>query len=261
MREVAVIVSNDNVNVTYEQTIEAIKKAGFKNVFIHWDTDNWEKTKEQLRCIREFGLNIIFAHLSYQGINDIWQDIETGQKLVNKYKNDIRLCKENNIPMVIMHVTSKSVAPMYNELGLQRLREIVDYAEKLGIQVAFENTKIKGYLEYIIENISNKNAGICFDSGHFHVYFHDDWDLTPFKNRVIAVHLHDNDTSDDQHLIPFDGTLNWDNVINKLKECCYTGLITLESCYSNAYLEMSIEDFYQKSYEAGKKLQNKFNRK
>lgn len=32
-------------------------------------------------------------------------------------------------------------------------------------------------------------------------------------DREIAVHLHDNDKSDDLHLIPFDGTLNWENTI------------------------------------------------
>lgn len=76
--------------------------------------------------------------------------------------------------MVVMHLTSKSEAPKYNETGLKRLKEIVDYAQELNIKVAFENTKIKGYLDYVIENIDNENVGICFDSGHYHVHFNDD---------------------------------------------------------------------------------------
>ena len=35
-REIAVVVSNDNENVSVYETIDAIKKAGFKNVFIQW---------------------------------------------------------------------------------------------------------------------------------------------------------------------------------------------------------------------------------
>ena len=42
------------------------------------------------------------------------------------------------------------------------------------MKVAFENTKIKGYLEYVLENIKDDNVGICFDAGHYHVHFDDE---------------------------------------------------------------------------------------
>ena len=260
-REIAVVVSNANQNVTAIDTINAIKKAGFKNVFIQWYNKEWNPTQEvQLKYIREKGLNVIFAHLGYKNINDLWLENEVGDKLVEGYKNDIKICKENNIPMVVMHLTSKSEAPKYNETGLKRLKEIVDYAQELNIKVAFENTKIKGYLDYVIENIDNENVGICFDSGHYHVHFNDDLDFPKFKDRIFAVHLHDNDQSDDLHLMPFEGTLDWEETIKNLKECNYDGPITLELCYRNEYLDMSIEDFYKKGYEVGEKLKEIFER-
>ena len=260
-REIAVVVSNANQNVTAIDTINAIKKAGFKNVFIQWYNKEWNPTQEvQLKYIREKGLNVIFAHLGYKNINDLWLENEVGDKLVEGYKNDIKICKENNIPMVVMHLTSKSEAPKYNETGLKRLKEIVDYAQELNIKVAFENTKIKGYLDYVIENIDNENVGICFDSGHYHVHFNDDLDFPKFKDRIFAVHLHDNDQSDDLHLMPFEGTLDWEETIKNLKECNYDGPVTLELCYRNEYLDMSIEDFYKKGYEVGEKLNEIFER-
>ena len=217
--------------------------------------EDWNPSQEeQLRYIKECGLNVIFAHLGYQGINNLWLDNEIGNSLVERYKNDIRICKENNIPMIVMHLTSKSEAPQYNEVGLNRLKEIVDYAKELDIKVAFENTKIKGYLDYVIDNIDNENVGICFDSGHFHVHFDDDLDFDKFKNRIFAVHLHDNDKSDDLHLMPFDGTLNWKEVINNLKKSNYNGPITMELCYRYEYLNMGINNFYKKGYEVGSKL-------
>ncbi len=259
MREIAVVVSNDNKDVSVIETINAIEKAGFKNVFIQWYNKDWNPTQEeQLKYIKEKGLNVIFAHLGYQNINDLWIENEDGNKLVDRYKNDIRICKKNDISMVVMHLTSKSVAPKYNETGLKRLQEIVDYAESLNVKVAFENTKIKGYLDYVIENIDNANVGICFDSGHYHVHFDDDLDFSKFKNRIFAVHLHDNDKSDDLHLIPFDGTLNWESVVKNLKDSNYNGPITMELCYRYEYLEMGIENFYKKGYEVGEKLKEMF---
>lgn len=256
--DIAVVVSNDNLNVTIYETIDAIKNAGFKNVFIQWYNKDWNiSQEEQLKYIRECGLHVIFAHLGYQNINDIWIDNEIGNKLVDRYKKDIKVCRENNISMVVMHLTSKKDAPMYNEIGLSRLKEIVNYAKELGVKVAFENTKIKGYLEYVINHIDNDNVGICFDSGHYHVHFKDEFDFDKFKDRIFAVHLHDNDQSDDLHLIPFDGTLNWDETLQHLNACNYSGPITMELCYRYDYLNMSIEEFYKKGYEVGTILKNK----
>ena len=259
MRDIAVVVSNDNENVTPFETIDAIKKAGFKDVFIQWYDKEWQCTQEeQLKYIRKLGLNVIFAHLGYQNINSIWEENEIGEQLVDRFINDIKVCKENGIDLVVIHLTTKFVAPMYNELGLNRIKKIVDYAKDLGVKVAFENLKIKGYLEYVLENINNDNVGICYDAGHCHAHFKDEFNWDIFKNRIFAVHLHDNDGTDEQHLLPFDGTINWKEVIKNLNNANYTGPVTLELCYRNEYLNMSVEDFYKKGYEIGKKLAKMF---
>jgi hypothetical protein len=45
----------------------------------------------------------------------------------------------------------------------------------------FENTKIKGYLEYVLNNISDDNVEICFDSGHIHTHFDNDFNFEFYK--------------------------------------------------------------------------------
>lgn len=259
MREIAVAVQNQNKNVTPIQTIDAIKNAGFKNVFVQWMDKDWEcSQEEQVDYVKKLGLNIIFAHLGYQNINSIWEEGEIGESLVKRYKEDIRQCKKHDISMVIMHLTTKYEAPMYNEIGLNRIKQIVDFAKELDIKVAFENTKIKGYLEYVLQNIDNDNVGICFDAGHCHAHFNDEFNFEAFKNRILAVHLHDNDKSDDLHLLPFDGTIDWEHTVKNLKQSNYNGPITLELCYRYDYLKMSIDEFYKKGYEVGQKLQKMF---
>lgn len=255
MEELAVAVQNDNENVSVLETIKAIKNAGFKNVFVQWYDKEWEYSQEeQVRMCKELGLNIIFAHLGYQNINSIWEEGELGDNLVERYKKDIKDCKENGIPMVVMHLTSKTKAPMYGEIGLERIKKIINYAKELNVKVAFENTKIKGYLEYVLGNIKDDNVGICFDAGHCHVHFNDEFNFKFFKDRIFAVHLHDNDKSDDLHLLPFDGTIDWKNVIKKLKECNYNGPITLEICYRYDYLNMTLDEFYRIGKDRGNRL-------
>ena len=158
--------------------------------------------------------------------------------------------------MVVMHLTSKSVAPEPSEIGVRRLQTIVDYAEKLGIKVAFENTKIFGYLEYVFDRIKNENAGICYDSGHCHCHFNDKSSWNRFKNKIFAAHLHDNDQSDDLHLLPFEGTIDWEKLVSNLNNVGYIGPVTLESCYRYHYLDMSLLDFYTLSLEKAKEIYN-----
>lgn len=256
MRELAIAIQNGNEKVNIIETINSIKNAKFKNVFVQWyDNENWEYSQEnQVELCKKLGFNIIFAHLGYQNINSIWEEGNEGDKLVERYKKDIKDCYENGIPMVVMHLTSKKEAPMYGKIGLNRIQKITEYAKKLNIKVAFENTKIKGYLEYVLENIKDDNVGICFDAGHYHVHFNDEFNFEFFKDRIFAVHLHDNDKSDDLHLLPFDGTMDWKYVMNKLEECNYDGPITMELCYRYQYLNMTLDDFYKMAYERGIEL-------
>ncbi|MCF0111252.1 MAG: sugar phosphate isomerase/epimerase [Erysipelotrichaceae bacterium] len=256
MKQPAVVISNDNENDSVYDTIDAIAKAGFTDVFVQWYNKEWEVSqKQQLEYARLKGLHVIFAHLGYQNINDIWLDTETGEQQVQRYCEDIRICKEEGIDLVVMHLCGRTNPPVYNETGIRHLQKIVDYAESLDVRVAFENTKAKGYQEYVMEHIPNKNAGICFDAGHYHTHFKDEYDFSVFKNRIFAVHLHDNDQSGDQHKIPFDGTMDWAYVCEKLKENGYDGPVTSEQCYEKEYVTaMTLEEFYRKGYEACEKL-------
>lgn len=255
MKELAVAIQNENEKVSIIETINSINNAGFKNVFVQWYDENWEHSQEeQVKICKELGFNIIFAHLGYQNINSIWEEGIDGDNLVERYKKDIKACHKYGIPMVVMHLTSKKKAPMYGEIGLNRIKKIVEYAKELNMKVAFENTKIKGYLEYVLENIKDDNVGICFDAGHYHVHFDDEFNFEFFKDRIFAVHLHDNDKSDDLHLLPFDGTIDWNYVMKKLKECNYNGFITMELCYRYDYLNIPLDNFYKLGYERGIEL-------
>ncbi|NLE26298.1 MAG: hypothetical protein GX625_13325 [Clostridiaceae bacterium] len=72
----------------------------------------------------------------------------------------------------------------------------------------------------------------------------------------MALHLHDNDGTDDQHLIPGDGLIDWSVVIKKLCETNYPGAIALE--VSNEFSK-NIDDkdakvFLKRAYEAARRL-------
>lgn len=253
--KIAVAVSNDNEEVSIDETIDAIVNAGFKNVFIQWYNKDWNPSQqEQLDKIKQAGLNVLFAHLGYQKINTLWGSSEEGDAHIARYQNDLKVCKENGIDLVCMHLTEKEAAPTCFEAGLKRLQAICDTAKELDMRVTFENTKVKGYVECVLEHIQDKHVGFCFDSGHYHAHFKDALDFKQFKDRIFAVHLHDNHGEKDEHLLPFDGNLDWEAVLRHLAECGYDGPIVLELCYRRDYLNMPIDEFYKKGYDLAKKM-------
>ena len=255
MKKYIQCVQNDNENVTPEETIHAIKNAGFDGVFIQWyNRDIDFSQQEQLDLCRELNLEVVFAHLGYKGINNIWLDGEDGENLVLGYLKDLDECKANGINLVVMHLSSKDNSPQANLIGIKRLQRIVDHAEKLNMKIAFENTRNTGHLEYVFGHIKNSNIGICYDVGHDHCHFNDMFNLDLFKNKIFAVHLHDNDGSSDQHLLPYDGTIDWEKLGKNLKQSNYNSDIILESCYRYEYLKMSIQDFYNLSLERAKQI-------
>lgn len=254
-------VQNANVNVSVEDTIRAIKKAGYDGVFIQWYNKQWDFSQlEQFRLCEQLGLSIEFCHLGYSKINSIWEDGTLGDDLVYGYIKDIEELSSLGVKLVIMHLSSKSVAPKPSEIGLRRLNKILKFAKSKNVKVAFENNKIEGYLEYLFDNLHHSNMGVCYDSGHCHCHFNDKFNWNKFKNKVFAVHLHNNDTSNDQHLLPFDknGTIDWKTVLKDLKTAGYDGPISLESFYSSEYSQTKLEDFYLKGFADAVKLKNLF---
>jgi L-ribulose-5-phosphate 3-epimerase len=258
-RDLAIIISGDNKISPGSDVVEIIRDAGFRNVFIQlYKKDDSTRNQAQIEHIRKLNMEIIFAHLDYLDINSIWEEGAKGDALVEEYKVDIKFCSENKIPLVVMHLTIGQAAPPYNQRGLERIRKVVDYAQGLNVKIAFENTRTKGYLEYVLGNITDENAGICYDSGHCHAHFKDDFDFASFNGRIFAVHLHDNHQTSDEHLIPFDGTIDWDWTMDGLRHGGYTGPVTLECVYDNEYLKISPAAFFKKAYAAGQVLSGKF---
>lgn len=253
MKELAVLVSNEGACRNSFEVIDALNTAGFRKVFVQWYDKNFEVSQQDtVDYCKKQGLEIIFAHLGYQNINDIWLDAPEGEALVDRYCRNVDECKANGIDLVMMHLCSKSQAPGPNEQGLNRVRRIVEHATKAGVRLAFENTKIPGYQEYVLSRIPE--AGNCYDAGHVHAHFHDEYNYEIFRDRFYCVHLHDNFGSEDEHLLPADGTLSWDRVLKKLKTSGYRGPLTLEIMCHRQYSEMDLTEFYREAFRRGKWL-------
>ena len=105
---------------------------------------------------------------------------------------------------------------------------LLEGAGKHGIQIALENLPTLdnlATLDALFERLPDLR--FCFDAGHANLV--GSWDLLPrHGDRLVAVHLHDNDGLTDRHLFPGDGTVPWPRVMDTLRACGYSGVWSLE---------------------------------
>ena len=137
-------------------------------------------------------------------------------------------CHTFNIPVAVVHLTEGQNPPDPNDIGLQRMKRLTEKAETLDIEIALENLRYPHYLDFVYECIHSDRLKFCYDSGHENCRSpHIDL-LEKYGERLVALHLHDNDGTDDHHILPFDGTAPCGRIAANLKRLKYTCDLTLE---------------------------------
>lgn len=106
-----------------------------------------------------------------------------------------------------------------------------------------------------------QRLGFCFDSGHEN-FNHPQADcLSRYGDKLFAVHLDDNWGDDDTHLLPYDGTIDWTVLKEKLKNCRSIPYLTLEVDFNRGhhksllYKDLSPAAFLSSAYQRLLQLQ------
>jgi sugar phosphate isomerase/epimerase len=113
------------------------------------------------------------------------------------------------------------------------VEELQKRAEPLGVRVAVEvipnELSRAGPLVHFVEEVLEvADVGICLDFGHAHM----DGDVVDaietVSEHLITTHVHDNQGRTDQHLVPFEGTIDWPGALTAIQKVGYDGTLLLE---------------------------------
>lgn len=242
------------------ERFKLMKEAGFDYAALWWG-DEFADYDVDINLLpsmaREVGLEVENVHAPYQDTNYIWTDCIDAEDIVKRYVNCIMDCSRHSIPTVVIHLSSGNTPPPVSQIGLQRIKYLVETAENKNVNVALENTRKIEYLEYVFSNIQSDRLGFCYDSGHENCFSPGADLLSKYGSKLMALHLHDNDGSDDQHNIPGEGTIDWGSTMSNIRLARYKGPITLEITNesSRLYSKLSAQEFLNAAHE---KIMNLF---
>ena len=116
--------------------------------------------------------------------------------------------------------------------SLEMWNPFVKEAEKLEVTLALENVFDEGpeTLKKLLEEINSSHCGFCFDTGHWLIYSKKKWEewIELLGERLVEVHLHDNNGEEDQHLPPGDGKFDFIGFFRRLWTRRLSPIYTLE---------------------------------
>jgi sugar phosphate isomerase/epimerase len=106
------------------------------------------------------------------------------------------------------------------DAAFSALEEINLFARQRGVEVLLENTpnelsNADRLLMFL--DVTHLKLNVCFDVGHAHMRGNVESEYRLLKPRIRSTHVHDNNGTDDSHLFPGKGTVDWVRTMDLLR--------------------------------------------
>lgn len=235
---------------SFDERLRAIRDAGFDTVCTFWAREMEGidgKLLTQFETAAKYNLFLEHTHLPYFGIDVMWGDDLKASAYTDDIISLVGTAGEGNIPTLVMHTCEiESPDPSRYPFLLENMKRIADACAQNEVKLAVENLGKTCPAENIIRDLSdNPWVGLCFDSGHNNVVRGSDFRLPEeFSDRIFALHIHDNNGLEDQHVLPYsDGcTVDWKKFMDTMDGTSFGGSLMLESSYPIDYSLYTGED-------------------
>ena len=234
----------------YEKCVEYVCEAGFKYIDLSLYTaspadellirHDWKTCADKLkRCADKYNASFVQAHSpGGNPLNDDGTLLETTIR-------SIEVCGELGIKNTVFHsgVIPDIGKEEYFEKNKLFFEKLFPALEKNNVNLLCENstkanmgkkffpnngTDLKEFVKYLNHPLIHA----CWDTGHANIEGSQYDEIMTLGDDLYAVHINDNRGERDEHLIPFFGTLNMDEIMNALLDSQFKGYFTFESSSS-----------------------------
>lgn len=247
-----------------EPSLRRIAAAGFEHIqwIHHWGHD-FIYTEPEIRYISEVMAELdlcLYDIHAPAGAEKNWFSTAEYQRLagVEIIKNRVEMCKTLGGEVIVAHIPDLVFG---NLKAWDQLQKSLDSLERFcverGIRIAVENRAHDEFtgIRELFSEYAPEFIGLCYDSGHGNIGGDGLANLESVSERLISIHLHDNDGTSDQHMLPFTGTVDWRKLARIISDSPYRRYLTLES--NMRHSGFADEDqFLAAAFESGRRLQD-----
>ncbi len=245
-----------------EPYLRRTAEAGFSHVHWchHWNDDfvYADAEVDQIgHWLDDFGLKLNDLHAS-AGAEKCWVSTVEYERLagVELVQNRIEMTRRLGGDVIILHMPAEPSDEPARQAFWDVLHRSLDamepFARDRGIRVALENLTNGNFatVRQVLSEYSPEFVGLCYDSGHGNITGDGLDQLEIAKDRLISLHLHDNDGSGDDHLPLFYGTVDWQKLAGIIARSSYAKMVSLEVSMRHADIHDE-QAFLQQSFEGG----------
>lgn len=121
---------------------------------------------------------------------------------------------------------------------VQALKDSMGQIERRGMCICVENFNLcynsnaigerVSDFDYLFSEIDSPSIRLTLDIGHSNITGDTEQYLDKFADRLAHTHLHDNDGNNDSHSPPGEGTVDWNGLLQRIKNIGYSGTLGLE---------------------------------
>ena len=206
--------------------------------------------------LRRAGVECEDCHAPFDKINDIWFAGEAGEAMLARLISGVQACARNEIPTLVVHLSSGEQAPRINDIGNARFDRLMEEAKRCGVTIAYENQRKLANLSMAMEQYPE--AGFCWDVGHEACFTGGREYMPLFGSRMAALHLQDNhcEYNRDEHLLPYDGSIDMELAARRIAEAGYRGSIMLEVIRKNShfYDDLTPAEYFRRAADAARRF-------
>jgi sugar phosphate isomerase/epimerase len=159
------------------------------------------------------------------------------QAAVREAEAALQIARRIPFGVLVLHVGTPSANAAAGDntrsAALRSIDEICALAAPLGVRVALEvipnDLSTASSLVALLErDVDSPQAGICMDFGHAHLIGDVADAIETASEHLIATHVHDNRGREDEHLAPYQGSIDWDAALVTMQKIGYEGTYLLE---------------------------------
>lgn len=248
------------------EQIHLLRETGFEGFFSGWNRGMDLRTLR--RAADQTGMMYQSVHAPFGRVDALWYADDRTQDAIAELVQCVQATAEAEAPIMVCHAFIGFDRNSPTPQGPGNFEPIIREAERLGVQVAFENTEGDAYLAALMQHFAGSRAvGFCWDAGHEKCYNDPQDMLALYGDRLLCTHLNDNlgirdfagkiTWHDDLHLLPFDGIHDWSDVARRLNDCHFDGPLTFELTRASkpnrhdndAYARMDIREYFALVYQ------------